>query len=315
MRELWKLVRSPRHLIVFETASRLGSFTRAAEELAVRQPAVSASIKQLEEALGVQLFKRGHRKVQLTGHGLRLYADVSKALESLYASALSISNTRQNAHVTLNASSAFAYYWMMPRLNHLHEVSPDIDLRLQSSDREPDIDAEGISLAIRRGDGNWPGCHAALIANEVIFPVASARVMQAAKLRNIASMLQQRLVHLEEPIRERPTWAQWFEHFDMQKQQINAGLRLNDYALVLQAAIAGEGFAFGWQHVTRPLIDQGLLAAKEDWAWHTGLGFYLVWSKQNPLSPKAIQVRDWIIETAHRAEGVTEKKTLRQSTN
>ena len=300
MRELWKLVSSPRHLIVFEAAARLGSFTRAAEELAVQQPAVSASIKQLEESLGVTLFNRGHRKVELTGSGQRLFADVSQALNSLYRSALSIHQTSQNEHVTLNCSSAFAYYWMMPKLKQLHQQSPDIDLRLQSSDREPDIDSEGISLAIRRGDGHWPGCHSSLIADEVIFPVASPRVMQAAKLRNVTNMLQQRLVHLEEPIRERPTWAQWFEHFDMQGQQITAGLRLNDYALVLQAAIAGEGFAFGWQHVTRPLLEQGLLVAREDWSWRTGLGFYLVWSKQKPLSPQAEQVRDWIMGiTAH----------------
>lgn len=300
MRELWKLLSSPRHLIVFEAAARLGSFTRAAEELAVQQPAVSASIKQLETSLGVTLFNRSHRKIELTGHGQRLYTDVSQALNALYKSALSIHQTSQNEHVTLNCSSAFAYYWMMPKLKQLHQQSPDIDLRLQSSDREPDIDSEGISLAIRRGGGDWPGCHSALIAEEIIFPVASPRVMQAAKLRNVSGMLQQRLVHLEEPIRERPTWAQWFEHFDMQGQQITAGLRLNDYALVLQAAIAGEGFAFGWQHVTHSLLNQGLLVAREDWSWRTGLGFYLVWSKQQPLSQQAKQVRDWIVQLAAR---------------
>lgn len=296
MRELWKLVRSPRHLIVFEAAARLGSFTRAAEELSVQQPAVSASIKQLEEALGVVLFQRGHRQVQLTASGQRLFADVSQALHQLYRSARDIHGRGSAEHVTLNASSAFAYYWMMPRLKDLHRRWPDIDLRLQSSDREPDLDAEGISLAVRRGDGHWPDCHAQRIAAEVIFPVASPRVMQAAKLRNITAMLQQPLVHLEEPIRERPTWAQWFEHHGMPSQQIGAGLRLNDYALVLQAAIAGEGFAFGWAHVTRALLDQGLLAAREDWAWHTGQGFYLVWSRREPLSTQAERVRDWILD-------------------
>ncbi|MGB0866663.1 MAG: LysR substrate-binding domain-containing protein [Granulosicoccaceae bacterium] len=296
MRELWKLVRSPRHLIVFEAAARLGSFTRAAEELSVQQPAVSASIKQLEQALGVVLFQRGHRQITLTSSGQRLFADVSQALNSLYHSALAINQSSQAGHVTLNSSSAFAYYWLMPRLKDLHQRSPEIDLRLQSSDREPDLDAEGISLAVRRGDGHWPNCHSHLIAPEVIFPVASPRVMQTAKLRNITSMLQQPLVHLEEPIRERPTWAQWFEHHGMQHQQISAGLRLNDYALVLQAAIAGEGFAFGWKHVTSSLIAQKLLSAKTEWSWKTGLGFYLVWSKNQELSPPANEVREWIIE-------------------
>ncbi len=296
MRELWKLLRSPRHLIVFEAAARRGSFTRAAEELAVQQPAVSASIKQLEESLVVALFQRTHRKVELTSSGQRLFADVSQSLGSLYNSARAIHQSSRPDHVTLNSSSAFAFYWMMPKLSELPE---HIDLRLQSSDREPDIESEGISLAIRRGNGEWPGCHSALIAEEVIFPVGSPRVMQAAKLRNIANMLQQRLVHLEEPIRARPTWSQWFEHFGIQHQQITAGLRLNDYALVLQAAIAGEGIAFGWEHVTRQLIDQQLLVAKEEWSWRTGLGFYLVWSQRKPLSAQAITVKDEIIARAN----------------
>lgn len=297
MRELWKMLRSPRHLIVFEAAARLASFTRASEELGVQQPAVSAAIKQLEQSLGVTLFQRGHRQVLLTSAGQRLFADTSQSLNLLYRSALSLHQSSQAEHVTLNSSSAFAYYWMMPRLKHLHSRSPDIDLRLQSSDREPDLDAEGISLAVRRGAGQWPGCHSHLIAPELIYPVASPRVLQSAKLRNVTSMLQQRLIHLEEPIRERPAWAQWFEHFNMQGQDITAGLRLNDYALVLQAAIAGEGFAFGWHHVTQPLIEQGLLQGKPEWTWRTGLGFYLVWSKNQSLSPHAEQVRDWIIET------------------
>jgi DNA-binding transcriptional LysR family regulator len=71
---------------------------------------------------------------------------------------------------------------------------------------------------------------------------------------------------------------------------------LNDYALVLQAAMAGEGFAFGWRHVTRALINADLLEAQSEWAWHTGMGFYLVWSNLRPLSEKAALTRDWLIE-------------------
>jgi len=70
---------------------------------------------------------------------------------------------------------------------------------------------------------------------------------------------------------------------------------LNDYALVLQAAIAGEGFAFGWQHVTEQLISQRLLVAKPEWSCETGAGFYLVWSNSQPLSPQERAVRDWLI--------------------
>ena len=110
--------------------------------------------------------------------------------------------------------------------------------------------------------------------------------------------MHERLIHLEEPVRERPTWAQWFSHHGIHDRDIRAGLRLNDYALVLQAAVAGEGFAFGWDHIVRNLLDRELLVARKDWAWTTGNGIYLVWSQGKPLSDNAKLVRDWIIAVA-----------------
>lgn len=302
MQELWKLVTSPRHLMVFEAAARRGSFTRAAQELNVQQPAVSAAIRQLEEALGVRLFRREHKRVELTEAGRKLASDVTIGLEKILASAQSLQNRQRLDHVTLNASSAFNYYWMMPRLSALHDEYPMIDLRLQTSDREPDIDAEGISLAIRRGNGKWADCHAAHIADEIIYPIANPQVMRSAiNLTTVPNLLHERLIHLEEPVRDRPGWRDWFAYHGVEGRAPGAGLRLNDYALVLQAAMAGEGFAFGWDHVAQGLVTQGLLAARREWAWHTGQAFYLVWSKRVPLTPQAEAVRDWILSVARAA--------------
>lgn len=296
MQTLWAMLSSPRHLVVFEAAARTGSFTRAARELNVQQPAVSASIRQLEDSLGAALFIRSHRKVALTSAGDRLFADVTRAFDLLAHSATSIRQLTRADYVTLNASTAFNTYWMMPRLADLQSRHPGIDLRLQSSDREPDIDAENISLAIRRGDGTWPGCESALIAQEVIFPVAAPQVMAAAvDLVDLSDLARQRLIHLEEPVRDRPRWRDWFAHFGIDDFRAPGGLRLNDYALVLQAAMAAEGFAFGWKHVADPLIRQGVLAARTEWSWETGKGFYLVWSKSRALSAEAETTRDWIL--------------------
>ena len=120
----------------------------------------------------------------------------------------------------------------MPRIASFQQKHPDIDLRLQSSDREPDLTVETISLAVRLGDGNWPDCEAQLISDEVIYPVAAPRVMAAAvTLRSVPGLLNQRLIHLEEPIRERPSWDQWFSAFGITEVTPRSGLRLNDYAL------------------------------------------------------------------------------------
>jgi len=87
MQELWRLLSSPRNLVAFEAAARHGSFTLAAKELNIQQPAVSAAIRQMEQALGVPLFQRAHKKVTLTAAGQRLFADASAALQQILNSA------------------------------------------------------------------------------------------------------------------------------------------------------------------------------------------------------------------------------------
>lgn len=299
MQKLWSHLSSPRHLVFFEAAARTGSFTLAASELNVQQPAVSMAIKQLEASLGVALFQRSHRKITLTNAGSRLFADVTRAFETLAQSANAIQQFTSNDHVTFSASSAFNNYWMLPRVRQFQRNYPEIDLRLQSSNREPDLSAEPISLAVRLGKGDWADCDCALLAEEIIYPVASPLVMASAvNLTNVAMLLGQRLIHLEEPIRERPSWQQWFHAMGVNEVPPKGGLRLNDYALVLQAAMAGEGFAFGWHHLVNPLVKQGLLAAQPEWAWKTGRGFYVVWSKTRPLIAKAEVVREWVISNA-----------------
>ena len=299
MRKFLRLLASPRNLIVFDAAARLSSFTRAAEELGMQQPSVSAAIKQLEESMGVLLFDRGHRQVSLTHAGQRFSVDVSRALGEIEASVEAVSAMGRASHVTLNSSSAFAYYWMMPKLPRFRAEHPRIDLRLQNSDYEPDLDAENISLSVRLGNGDWSGYVAAKIADEIIFPVANPLVMRSARnLRSIPNLLHERLIHLEEPIRQRPTWKQWFAHHGIRDAEIREGLRMNDYALVLRAAEAGEGFAFGWEHIVRDMLDRKILKAREDWSWRTGRGIYLVWSASRTLSANAEIVRDWVLAQA-----------------
>lgn len=299
MQNLWKLIGSPRHLLVFEASARHGSFTKAAQELNVTQPAVSLCIRALEKSLGAKLFVRQHRLIHLTEAGERLYQDVSAGFNRILATAQELNAVKQQSHVTLSASSAFAHYWLVPRLAGFHKRHPHIDLRVQISDREPDIGEEGISLAVRRGDGQWAGCEGALIAEEELSPIVSPVLLDSmTPLETLNDLAASRLIHLEEPIRPRPTWRDWFAHFEFEFDDEGEGLRLNDYALVLQAAIAGEGFAMGWHHVTRRLVEQKLLYRLDQWTWVSGLGFYLVWPSDDVLGDSQVAVKDWILETA-----------------
>ncbi|WP_343562504.1 LysR substrate-binding domain-containing protein [Kiloniella sp. b19] len=304
MRKLLRYLSSPRNLFIFEAAARTGSFTRAANELGIKQPSVSGGIKQLEEALGMQLFLREHRRVSLTAAGQKLFAATSRSLSEMEQAVMEISQAAEEQHVTISCSAAFSYYWLMPRLHHLRARYPHIDLRVLNTNREPDLQAENIGLGIRLGDGNWPGYESILLAREVIFPVASPEVCQAAGgPDSVEALVRQPLIHLEEPLRSRPGWAQWFGHHAVDYTEHAGSLRLNDYALVLQAALRGQGFACGWEHLVSEALEDRRLQGFRQWRWETGRGIYLIWHEKIPMVERTRVVRDWIVEIAGLSRG------------
>ncbi|MFT5656751.1 MAG: DNA-binding transcriptional LysR family regulator [Gammaproteobacteria bacterium] len=299
MQELHKLVHSPHHLFVFEVCGRLLSFTKAAQELGVSQPAVSFAIRQLEDSIGFKLFLREHRRIALTRQGEQFYNEVSKSLERILKTALELNRKDQPALVTLSVSTAFANYWVIPRLSGLHHSYPQIDLRLQVVDKDSDLEDEDVSLGIRRGKGNWPHYQSRCITTEELIPIASAAyITRHGQAQSIENLSQHHFIHLEEPFRPRPKWKDWFATFDFDYIDNGEGLRLNDYALVIQAAMSGEGIALGWRHVVDSLIDRGLLVQALPQSWVTGEEFHLIWSSKTTLSPEAGLVRDWLLKEA-----------------
>jgi len=298
VKELRELTRSAHHLMVFEVAARNQSFTAAARELGVTQPAISRSVRQLEAALGVNLFTRGHRSVELTEAGEILYQAASAGFGRMLDAAKRLHH-RTQSHVTLLTSTAVANYWLLPHLSDLNARHPDIDLRFQVSDRQLDLADESSSLGVRLGDGGWHGYDCELLAEEEVFPVASPGV--AARLSGVddpGALVGERLIHIEEPFLPSVTWSDWFATMNTEFHDDGTGLRLNHYVLVLQAAMAGEGIALGWSRLVDYLTERGLLAQVGRRRWRTGRSFYLIWSNRTPLSPRAEAVRSWILEAA-----------------
>ena len=212
MDNLRHLLPSAGNLIVFEAAGRHLSFTRAARELGMTQAAVSYAIRSLERQLGTSLFHRAHRAVSLTEAGRRFHADVTLGLSHIRKSAEDIRARGRANSVTLAASTAFASLWMLPRLHRLRDELPDIDLRIQTADRDLDIRNEPIELGVRGGrPEDWPDYDSALIAPEVIEAVASAAYIEKHGMpESVAHLTQHRLIHLEEPYRRACDWHQWF---------------------------------------------------------------------------------------------------------
>ena len=218
----------------------------------------------------------------------------------IFQSAERVSLKRQSNHVTLSMSTAFANYWMVPRLATFRAHNPEIDIRLQTTDKDIDLASEAVALEIRQGVGDWPGHHAHRLADEVIYPICSpGHLAQITVPGDVGELTACDLIHLEEPFRARPTWSEWFANQGVSFKDRGEGLRLNDYALVIQAAIAGQGIAMGWHHLVSDLVAQGLLVQVLDQTYDEGTGFYVVWSKASELSPEAEQVLDWLkVQTA-----------------
>lgn len=300
MQNLRHLLPSAGSLIVFEAAGRLASFTAAGREMGMTQAAVSYAIRGLEEQLGTKLFERRHRQVLLTDAGERFLADVTLGLSHIRKSAEEIRARSRGAHVTLSASTAFTSFWMMPRLQKFRDDLPGIDLRIQTADRDVDLLAEGVPLGIRGGaSADWPDYELLPIAAEEIYAVAGpAYIARSGQPSTPAEITCHRLIHLEEPFRPAANWREWFQSAGINGSVANRGLQINDYVLVIQAVMEGQGIGLGWRHLTDRLVASGLLVQITDHVMKTGLHFHVAWPKNRELSESARKVRDWLAAQA-----------------
>jgi DNA-binding transcriptional LysR family regulator len=304
MENLRGLLPSASRLILFEAAARHLNFSRAAKELCVSQAAVSQAVRALEDDLGVQLFLRVHRAVELTDPGERLFIDVSTGMGRIQKTVEDIRQKSRDASVTIAASSAFASMWMLPRLERFREDLPNIDLRIQTSVRDLDLINEPVPLAVRGGrPEDWPQYHAAPIASEVITAVASPAFIERNGIDDrMETLARQRLIWLDEPVRTALDWPQWFAAGGFTLPRQARKLVINDYVLVIQAVLAGQGVALGWRHLIEPQIAAGLLQPVTSHVVHTGAAFYVVWPRTRELNQRARAVRDWLIADGERRE-------------
>ncbi len=297
MEPLRQLVPSLNSLVVFEAAGRLASFSAAARELRMTQAAVSYAVARLEDQLGTALFLREYRRVRLSEAGQRFHADVSIGLQHIQRSAQGLRALATGSHVTLACSTAFAAFWMVPRMEQFRADLPEVELRIQTSDRDLDLLGEGIPLGVRGGmPADWPQYDAEVLAPEAIYPVcAQSYLDRHPRPSDAKDLLAHSLIHLEEPFRQATTWTDWFAACGIAARHVPKGLQINDYVLVVQSVIEGQGVALGWRHLTEALVAKGVLVQLTGHVLTTGKDFHVIWPKQAPLSRATIRVRDWLL--------------------
>lgn len=281
----------------FEAVARQRSFTLAADELCLTQSAVSRQIKALEDTLGLRLFHRLHRAIDVTAEGQRLFDSVTRGLDDVSACLADLGASTKSPQITVSASVAFAWFWLMPRLERFGALQPDVDLRVLASD-QPALPGLGeVDVAILFGPGHWEGLKAQLLFGERVYPVCSpAYQRDHPALWRPEDLLDQTLLHLEygKPSLGGVDWRTWLLRQGVNGQPVRRGLRFNSYPMVLQAAEAGHGVALGWSYITDPLLAEGRLVCLVDRALETQDGYYLCTSNQADLSPGVAAFLEWI---------------------
>lgn len=247
-------------LRVFEASARLLSFTSAGRELGLSQPAVSQQIQRLERLLSVRLFERRHRALALSAAGALFLDHVQQALDCVHAGCLAIRAPAAREVLTVTTDFAFAACWLMPRLARFYQLQPQMDVSLITSNRGL-LDARAdVDLAIVCGDPRRLGPDARLLVPEAVFPVCSARWPAERVPRDWAEAARAPLLSLKPDPGRR--WFDWPSALQAAGEVLapSAVVReFDNYPLVLDAAVAGQGVALGWSGLVDDAIARGAL--------------------------------------------------------
>lgn len=282
-------------LRAFEAAARHESFTKAADELAVTQGAVSHQVKALEQELGLRLFARERQRLLITDAGRSYLEVVRDAFDRLAVGTNQLLQRQTAGVLTVTTSPNFAAKWLVHRLGGFADAHPEIDLRLSASLQHVDFSREDIDLAVRHGEGNWPGLHATRLCSEKLFPVCSPALMRGrSSLRSPADLQRHTLLH----VNDRREWAKWLDAAGVKGVDADRGPIFNQASMAIDAAVNGQGIALArtalaaWDILAGRLVRPFALGLKADYA------YWIVCPKPTADLPKIATFREWLLAEA-----------------
>jgi len=297
MHRLRSLIPSANYLFVFEAAARRLNFTAAAVELNVSQPAVSKTIRLLEEATGLKLFRRKHGRLELTLEGERLFVETQQAFDKLHMVIASMRARHAHDVVRVSFSTVFVQFWLLPRLHNFKQLYPDIVLHIEENRQDNlDLQAENIDISSRLGAGEWSDTLSWALVEEEVWPVCSPAYLQEyGAINTLDDLSLQRLIHFEERYRPRIHWQEWLKQCGASNFTVRQDFVCVDTASALRAAVLGQGIALGWKHLIHDHIADGRLVVPLKCCWHSGNKIYLTAPAQRPQKPGAVIFREWLL--------------------
>lgn len=302
-------------LRAFESAGRHLSFRKAAAELHVTPAAVSHQIRLLEEHLGVQLFRRMTRAVELTEVGRAFLPKLIEAFEGVAQAVNSVRCYQETGTLTVCVPPLFGAKWLTPRIRGFVEAFPDIDLCVSTSARLLDqrqptpalptakCEAEQPDVTIRFGSGRYPGCQVDKLFEVNFTPLCSPRLLAGAHpLREPADLRRHLLLHddLRRISDGWPSWPQWLQAAGVADVDAGRGPHFSQPQLCLDAAVDGAGVLLGAREVLAHDIEAGRLVAPFALAIKTKAAYYAVSREDDARHPKIAAFRRWLLKEARK---------------
>ena len=285
------LLRAPLGSIrVFEAAARLGGYTRAAEELGMTQAAVSWQIRALETRLEQTLFQRVGREMRLTPAGERLARAAGEAMTTLRSAVEEITEGEE-AVLSVTTLQTLATQWLAPRLDAFQLAHPKLAVRLDASTRLMDLRREGADIAIRAGDGSWPGLEAVHLMPALMTPLCTPAL--AEQLKRPEDLIHAPRVGSDEE------WRMWFAEAGIADPPRTASrLQADTQVLEVASALGGDAVSLGSPIFFAADLSAGRLVQPFDAvAAFTG-GYWLAWPAERRRSAKIAAFRDWVMAAA-----------------
>ena len=279
-------------LRAFESAARHESAKRAAQELSVTATAISHQIRGLEEALGVALFVRKPRQLELTPQGRELQQVLEMAFDSIGSVVERLKTTPARQTVTISTTPAVAVRWLLSWVCMLRDSHPNIDLRFHASHEPVALDGVTADLAIRYGDGRWPGLIAEKLFDNLFIPACSPHL----KLHDVADLPKHPLIHFrpQGALSSPMDWTVWQKLAKVPELDVSAGLIFSDETHAISAAIGGQGVALMSRQLIEDELKEGRLVQPFGPELQ-GKPFFLVYPESRRHEPTIMAIRDWVM--------------------
>jgi DNA-binding transcriptional LysR family regulator len=277
-------------LSAFEAVLRTGSTAAAARDLHLSQGTVSRLVQNLEEQLGRPLFHRERRKLVPTRAALAYGGDVSRALDLLQRSSMQFVANPEGGTLSIAILPAFGTRWLAPRLGGFLAAHPGVSISLATRIRRFDVAAEGFDAAVHFGEDDWPGTKHMKIFDERLTACAAPAFLEAHPVRSVANLRERQLFQLE----TRPSaWAAWLAGQGAEPLPVQ-GMLFDQFALMIQAAVAGLGIALLPEYLADAEIAEGRLEPILKPSVPGTGSYWLAWPVDREDYPPLAAFRDWL---------------------